>query len=60
MSKITMSAIAAAAGVGIATVDRVLNRRAPVRAQTEQKVLAAAHRLGYRSSHARSVRRATA
>lgn len=52
MSKITMSAIAAAAGVGIATVDRVLNRRAPVRAQTEQKVLAAAHRLGYRSSHA--------
>lgn len=48
MSKITMTAIAAAAGVGVATVDRVLNRRAPVRAATEQKVLEAANRLGYR------------
>lgn len=48
MSKITMNAIAAAAGVGVATVDRVLNRRAPVRAATEQKVLEAASRLGYR------------
>lgn len=49
MRKITMNAIAAAAGVGVATVDRVLNRRAPVRAATEQKVLAAASRLGYRA-----------
>ncbi|WP_313683042.1 LacI family DNA-binding transcriptional regulator [Pantoea sp.] len=49
MSKITMNAIAAAAGVGVATVDRVLNRRAPVRAATEQKVLEAANRLGYRA-----------
>ena len=49
MSKITMNAIAAAAGVGVATVDRVLNRRAPVRAATEQKVLEAASRLGYRA-----------
>lgn len=48
MSKITMNAIANAAGVGVATVDRVLNRRAPVRAATEQKVLEAANRLGYR------------
>ncbi|NIF22710.1 LacI family DNA-binding transcriptional regulator [Candidatus Pantoea multigeneris] len=48
MSKITMTAIAEAAGVGVATVDRVLNRRAPVRAETEQKVLSAASRLGYR------------
>ena len=48
MSKITMNAIADAAGVGVATVDRVLNRRAPVRAATEQKVLEAANRLGYR------------
>ncbi|XXN63674.1 LacI family DNA-binding transcriptional regulator [Enterobacter ludwigii] len=48
MSKITLNAIAAAAGVGVATVDRVLNRRAPVRAATEQKVLEAANRLGYR------------
>ncbi|WP_416410373.1 LacI family DNA-binding transcriptional regulator [Pantoea sp. App145] len=49
MSKITMNAIAAAAGVGVATVDRVLNRRAPVRAATEQKVLEAASRMGYRA-----------
>lgn len=47
MGKITMTAIAAAAGVGVATVDRVLNRRAPVKAVTEQKVLEAANRLGY-------------
>lgn len=47
MSKITLNAIARAAGVGVATVDRVLNRRAPVRAATEQKVLEAAQRLGY-------------
>lgn len=52
MSKITMNAIAAAAGVGVATVDRVLNRRAPVRAATEQKVLEAANRLGYRLDNA--------
>lgn len=51
MSKITMTAIAEAAGVGVATVDRVLNRRAPVRAVTEQKVLEAARRLGYRNGH---------
>ena len=43
-----MNAIADAAGVGVATVDRVLNRRMPVRAVTEQKVLEAANRLGYR------------
>ncbi|MDF7647320.1 LacI family transcriptional regulator [Pantoea sp. Acro-805] len=48
MRKITMNAIADAAGVGVATVDRVLNRRMPVRAVTEQKVLEAANRLGYR------------
>ncbi|ORM50482.1 LacI family transcriptional regulator [Pantoea conspicua] len=48
MSKVTMTAIAHAAGVGVATVDRVLNRRAPVRSATEQKVLAAARQLGYR------------
>ncbi|HBZ14409.1 MAG TPA: LacI family transcriptional regulator [Pantoea sp.] len=52
MSKITLNVIAAAAGVGVATVDRVLNRRAPVRAATEQKVLEAASRLGYRIGHA--------
>ena len=54
MSKVTMTAIAQAAGVGVATVDRVLNRRAPVRSLTEQKVLAAARELGYRLTQAHS------
>lgn len=53
MSKVTMTAIAHEAGVGVATVDRVLNRRAPVRGVTEQKVLAAANRLGYRLEQSR-------
>lgn len=55
MSKVTMTAIAQAAGVGVATVDRVLNRRAPVRNVTEQKVLAAARYLGYRLTQALSL-----
>ncbi|ORM69842.1 LacI family DNA-binding transcriptional regulator [Pantoea rwandensis] len=55
MRKITMNAIADAAGVGVATVDRVLNRRMPVRAATEQKVLEAANRLGYRFAPAMPV-----
>lgn len=50
-----MNAIADAAGVGVATVDRVLNRRMPVRAVTEQKVLEAANRLGYRFAPAMPV-----
>lgn len=53
MTKVTMSAIAREAGVGVATVDRVLNQRAPVRGATEQKVLAAASRLGYRHAQSR-------
>jgi len=52
MSKVTMTAIAQAAGVGVATVDRVLNGRAPVRSVTEQKVLAAARELGYHLTQA--------
>ncbi|WP_349618068.1 LacI family DNA-binding transcriptional regulator [Azotobacter salinestris] len=42
-----MSDVARQAGVGVATVDRVLNRRAPVRADTERKVLEAAQALGF-------------
>ncbi|MEE4409516.1 MULTISPECIES: LacI family DNA-binding transcriptional regulator [unclassified Serratia (in: enterobacteria)] len=45
--KTTMSAIAREARVGIATVDRVMNRRAPVRPETERKVIAAAKKLGF-------------
>ncbi|WP_426817141.1 LacI family DNA-binding transcriptional regulator [Winslowiella sp. 2C04] len=44
----TIKDIAQQAGVGVATVDRVLNRRAPVRQETEAKVMAAATLLGYR------------
>ncbi len=47
-----MTDIAQEAGVGIATVDRVLNGRAPVRRVTAERVLEAASRLGY---HAQGV-----
>lgn len=43
-----MQDVALAAGVGVATVDRVINRRAPVRAETAQRVLEAAEQLGFR------------
>ncbi|PXW93542.1 LacI family transcriptional regulator [Sphaerotilus hippei] len=44
----TMADVAQAAGVGVATVDRVINRRAPVRAETARRVLEAAQALGFR------------
>lgn len=44
----TMLDVAQAAGVGVATVDRVLNGRARVRPETAQRVLDAAERLGFR------------
>ncbi|MEP3436605.1 MAG: LacI family DNA-binding transcriptional regulator [Hoeflea sp.] len=43
----TVHDIAAEAGVSLATVDRVLNRRPGVRRQTVEKVENAVHRLGY-------------
>lgn len=43
----TVHDIAEAAGVSLATVDRVLNRRPGVRAQTAERVEAAIARLGY-------------
>lgn len=45
---VTMLDVARAAGVGVATVDRVINRRAAVRPQTAQRVLDAAEQLGFR------------
>ena len=45
--RVTMADVASAAGVGIATVDRVLNGRAKVRRKTAERVLEAASRLGY-------------
>ncbi len=43
----TVSDVARAAGVGVATVDRVLNRRAPVREDTARRVLEAAQAIGF-------------
>lgn len=54
MARITLLDVAKAAGVGVATVDRVLNKRAPVSSETAQRVLAAAESLGY---HARGLLR---
>lgn len=45
--KVTMTDIARDARVGIATVDRVLNKRTPVKESTERKVLESARRLGF-------------
>lgn len=50
--RITMADVASAAGVGVATVDRVLNGRAKVRRKTAERVLEAASLLGY---HARGL-----
>lgn len=43
----TITDLAAASGVSVATVDRVLNGRAKVRAETAQRVFDAAHTIGY-------------
>ena len=49
-STVTMSDVALEAGVGVATVDRVINGRARVRPQTAQRVQQAADKLGYRGA----------
>lgn len=46
-SRATLADIAALAQVGVATVDRVLNGRAPVRKETADRVLQAAEQLDY-------------
>ena len=46
----TIADLAAAARVSVATVDRVLNRRHPVREATARRVLEAAERLGYHAT----------
>ncbi|MCB1348513.1 MAG: LacI family DNA-binding transcriptional regulator [Maritimibacter sp.] len=43
----TMTDLAREAGVGVATVDRVLNGRSKVREETARRVAEAAHRIGY-------------
>ncbi|NJO37125.1 MAG: LacI family transcriptional regulator [Rhizobiales bacterium] len=46
----TMADLARAAGVSVATVDRVLNGRAAVREETAQRIYAVAHEIGYHAA----------
>ncbi|WP_026869574.1 LacI family DNA-binding transcriptional regulator [Inquilinus limosus] len=46
----TIADLAAAAGVSVATVDRVLNQRHPVREGTAERVLRAAEAIGYHAT----------
>ncbi len=50
MKKARLVDIAAAAGVGLATVERVLNERGSVKPQTAEKVVLAAKRLSYKGN----------
>jgi LacI family transcriptional regulator len=52
MVRVTVHEVAATAGVSLATVDRVLNRRPGVRAETIARVERAMDRLGYRRDRA--------
>ncbi|RCW79578.1 LacI family DNA-binding transcriptional regulator [Phyllobacterium bourgognense] len=47
MRRPNMTTLAKEAGVGLSTVDRVLNRRADVREETASRVLEAAERIGF-------------
>jgi len=47
MPRPTMNDVARQAGVGVATVDRVINRRARVKPETAQRVLEAAEAIGF-------------
>ncbi len=49
-SKATIADVAAASGVGVGTVSRVINNAEQVRAATRLKVLKAIDQLGYRPS----------
>ena len=50
MTRITIADVALAAGVGLSTVDRVMNGRRPVRPETAARVLDAAERIGFYGS----------
>ncbi len=51
MKRPTITDVAKAAGVSVATVDRVLNGRLPVREETSKKVFAAAERLNFHATN---------
>ncbi|TJZ67430.1 LacI family DNA-binding transcriptional regulator [Chitiniphilus eburneus] len=56
---VSIAAVARQAGVSVATVSRVLNGQAVVKAETRDKVMAAVEVLGYRMNHlARNLRTA--
>ncbi|SDX15194.1 transcriptional regulator, LacI family [Aidingimonas halophila] len=59
LSSPTMVDVAKAAGVGVATVDRVFSGRAKVRPQTSERVLKAARELGYERFEAHPEKRYT-
>jgi LacI family transcriptional regulator len=50
VSRATITDIAVTAGVSVATVDRVLNARLPVREETAKRVYEAAQKLGYHAT----------
>ncbi len=50
VDRATIFDLAKAAGVSVATVDRVLNRRLPVREDTAQRVVEAAERIGFHAT----------
>jgi LacI family transcriptional regulator, galactose operon repressor len=52
MARPTIADLAEAAGVGLSTVDRVINGRAPVRRATAERVLRAADEIGFYASGA--------
>ena len=52
MKRPTINDLARASGVSVATVDRVLNGRLPVREETARKVSEAAERIGYHAANA--------
>lgn len=51
MKRPTISDVAVAAEVSVATVDRVLNARLPVREETSRKVFAAAEKIGFHGAN---------
>ena len=57
MGEVTIKDIAEKTGVSYATVSRTLNHLSGVNAATREKILAAAHEMGYRPNiHARSLK----
>ncbi|MFK0207845.1 LacI family DNA-binding transcriptional regulator [Agrobacterium sp. NPDC090283] len=51
MKRPTIADVAEAAGVSVATVDRVLNARLPVREETSKRVFSAAEKVGFHAAN---------